>query len=902
MAQQGNYFLSHYTPDDKQFDNVCFDMAQDDSGILYFATKSGILQFDGRNWDVAKGLGAAYTLCINASGGVFWGGANGFGKMGSAKNAFQHQKLSGEGVRDIFQSLALNNDVYFLNDKTLFIYSSSSSKTTEVKSPDKDVSLSGVFELYGRVYVSVESGGILAVENNRLIKSKLSINNGAEISFCEKQKNSNYILGTAEGRIFQFDEKLKLREIALEDKAYAKAGVVVSGSWVNDNLIALGTLRGGVMFVNSQTGKTEEIINYNTGLPDNEVFALMCDKNRNVWVAHDYGFTRIAPYLPLRSFSYYDNLHGNLLCALTFENQVYVGTSLGLFKLEKEEQYDEISYYVMVEQKKIVKKEKKKTITVVQEEVVQQPSMPEPESKKKGFFGFLKRKKNKEQEVVNETPKPENLKSEEQDEKQEETSQPVLTQEKRTQRILRSSNFVFKKVSGINAKVTQLLEVKGKLIAAGLAGVHEVNQLSATPLLQEPVRFVFASKELLLAASYDDKVRSWNLTGKAIEKTTLFDDFDDDVNFIFEGSANELWLCSMDQVHRVIMNKNKIDGIKTLQLPITNFDESVGIYWKSQTIIANAEGFFKYDTTKDTFMKIDSLTKPTSYFAWSNTIWYHDTHGWKSLGTFAKQSNLHLLNLFQDLRFITADQHHDNLWLITGNNELFKFFGERLHPHETAYPLIVKSIRNGEKKLSYKAKFKIDEQQSSLSIEVVQPDYIGSKAMEYRYFLDGMHDEWSEWSTANNMVDFPYLPPGKYSLLVQARNMFGNIKEMDPLAFVVQPPYWQRPWFYALEFAVFASLVLLSFRLSSRYLIVSRLLSLLTIILLIQFIQTVASASLFSKTSPVIDFFIQVFVALLILPVEGYLRKLMLKSHESTGLGQFIKSKTKGTLLNRKKE
>jgi hypothetical protein len=115
------------------------------------------------------------------------------------------------------------------------------------------------------------------------------------------------------------------------------------------------------------------------------------------------------------------------------------------------------------------------------------------------------------------------------------------------------------------------------------------------------------------------------------------------------------------------------------------------------------------------------------------------------------------------------------------------------------------------------------------------------------------------------------------------------VSELEPLSFEVLPPYWKRSWFYALEFAVFASLVMLSFRLSTRYRIVSRLLSLLTIILLIEFIQTAIGATILTEDSPVVDFFIQVVVALLVLPVEGYLRNLMLRSLDSSGkFYQFI--------------
>ena len=132
----------------------------------------------------------------------------------------------------------------------------------------------------------------------------------------------------------------------------------------------------------------------------------------------------------------------------------------------------------------------------------------------------------------------------------------------------------------------------------------------------------------------------------------------------------------------------------------------------------------------------------------------------------------------------------------------------------------------------------------------------------------------------------------EYSLHVQAKDIFGNIQELDELRFEVLAPYWQRTWFYALEFLLFASLVLLSFRLSTRYRVISRLLSLLTIILLIQFIQTVIGETFETRASPVTDFFVQVLVAVLILPVEGYLRNLLLQSVEAGSiLHRFIPSK-----------
>jgi hypothetical protein len=75
-------------------------------------------------------------------------------------------------------------------------------------------------------------------------------------------------------------------------------------------------------------------------------------------------------------------------------------------------------------------------------------------------------------------------------------------------------------------------------------------------------------------------------------------------------------------------------------------------------------------------------------------------------------------------------------------------------------------------------------------------------------------------------------------------------------------------------------LVFASFQLSNRYRFVSRVLSLLSIIILIEFIQTIAGSTFATEGGPVVEFAIQVGIAFVILPVEGFLRRFMLRSIE----------------------
>jgi len=890
-GQTGNYFLSHYSPQADRLSNVCFDIVQDEQGIFYFATRNGILEFDGRNWDVIPSNGAIYSL-QRSNQQLYWGGVSGYGTVNKNREGSQEiRHLSPEGVGDVFECIVVKNHPYFLTEQKLFIHNQDA-PPTEIKANDQTGSFTGIFKLFESVYLNTERGGVYKVDGTgNLIAATLGIPAGEEVIFSS-ELNNLYLIGLSNNKIFLCGENLKLRPIALEDQAYVDASVVVNGSWINRDLFALGTLRGGLIFIQTATGKTQEITNYGTGLPDNEVYALMTDKGQNIWAAHEYGFTRIAPYLPFRSFSHYPGLNGNLLCAHTFQKRVYVGTSLGLYYLEKEELYDEITYYVEVEIPANTDSKKTKQNTQVTKPQETTPVVtPVEESKKRGLLRFLKRNRNKEPEGKINEPAPAVDKSGATTETA--AQQPRYKRLKKTEKVLRASQFVFKKVNGIDAKVTQLIEFDGKLIAVGLGGAYQVSDHASVPILEEPVRRAYASKAIgaLLISTYQDDLHTYRRQSDKWISADLLPNFHDQISFIQDGSPDEVWLFALDKAYRLELDKTEVKNITTAEITNPGFDDIVSLWLDNKMIIANTEGFFGYETTKNQFVPIDTLPRPVQYAASEGSILFKDAHSWNILGSVEIQSNLQLLNLSRNLRFIAVESNSENLWIITANNELFRFFGEMFTPYDAGYPLMLRSIHSGGEKVDSE-NLEIDETKKSISFEVTRPDYLAAEAIEYRYQLKGMNNSWSEWSTQHNVIDFPYLPAGDYTLLFQARDVLGKTSELSPVSFEVLPPYWKRPWFYALEFFVFAALVLLSFRLSTRYRIISRVLSLLTIIMLIQFIQTVISETFGTRASPVTDFFMQVSVAFLILPVEGYLRNLMLRSLDSnSGLYRFLTPK-----------
>ncbi len=825
FAQTGNSFLSHYAPTDERIDYRSMGMVQDDRGLIYFTNKKGVLEFDGKNWQLIPTPGAVYTLVLLRNE-VFVGGVFGFGKLTEKGNHRAYQSISTNP--NIFSSAVASDKVLFCNENKLFVLAAD--KIEKEVAANASDNFAGLLQIHEKVFLKSFDQDLLQWTGEKLQKSAAVLPTESEIIFSSVfEKTGDVILGTEASKVYILKGTAQPIELKLSDEGYLRQNKLVSGVWVSEKLIALGTLRGGVLLINPLTGATEEIIDYSSGLRDNEIFALLGDHNEGVWVAHEYGFTRIAPSLPFRSLNHYPGLAGNLLCTQAINGHVYVGTTLGLYMLNKEVSVQKIS--IQVRQASSGQQEGKRTL-----------------------FGFLRKKK-------------------------KEKEHSSATQNMVENKIIKPLGYSYRKVEGIDGKVVQLIEVNGKLVAAGLSGVHEVEGLKAKSILSEPVRSVFFSTALqqLLVGTYQEEVKSFLKNPLAWKETHLLDTLNDYVSYAFEDNLQNIWLCGHTQVHKIEIVDDQISNVESLPVDNTSLDEMVGVAYGNEVYLAASGEFKKFDR-KNSFVKYDSLPGPHRYFASAGYFWFNDGSQWRTVDSRLSNLKLQWLGLFPNLRFLAPDADGQSLWVITADNELYRFSNNSLLSEDQRYPLILREVRGQEVNLDQGKGVTMDQPENTLSFEFIQPDYVSRQAMQYRYQVKGLTNGWTVWSSANYVANFPYLPPGNYELAMQSRDLLGHESKVEMIPFEVLPPYWKRWWFYALEFAFFGVLMFLSVKLSdanSKYRYVSQILSLLTVIIFIQFVSTAITSLIEVKSSPVIQFIIQVFIALLVFPLELYFRKFM---------------------------
>ena len=406
--------------------------------------------------------------------------------------------------------------------------------------------------------------------------------------------------------------------------------------------------------------------------------------------------------------------------------------------------------------------------------------------------------------------------------------------------------------------------------------------------MESPLRSVYQSTTLgqLFVSTQSDQIKSYSKGAKGWQESHLLDTLNEYVSYIFEDKLQNIWLCGRTDAVKVETVDGKITSVERVPFANPTFDESVGLAYGSEVYMVAGGGFHRYDLKNNVFKKFDSLPGTNKYFASAGYFWFHDGHRWHTVDPRSEVAlKLEWLGLFMNIRFI-APAEKENLWVITANNELYKFSSAQATQSQNSYPLFLREVRGQQNRFAPTRSIKLSQLESTVSFEFIQPDYLGMRAVEYRYRVRGLSNDWTNWASANNIVNFSYLPTGKYKVDVQTRDLTGKITNADQITFEVEPPYWRQSWFYLMEVLFFGTMVFLSMRLSSgnpKYRLVSQLLSLLTVIMLIQLVQAAVNSQVSLKTTPVIDFFVQVGIALLVLPVENYLRKFMLRGAKLEG-------------------
>jgi len=219
FGQTGNYLMTHYSPKNEEIDHVSFDIAQDNRGVLYFANKAGILEFDGRNWNMIKTPAPVYTISVTSDGKVYGGGLSGFGRIATSTSGREYESLTGAqaSANNIFTSLAVNDRVFFLSANNLYVVDGQSGSITKTIAATEEQGLfKNLFELDGDVYINTDRDEILNWKDDKLVSSKVNPSAGEVLFTHNLAGTRKTIMGTSADRVFIYESGF-INEITIKD-------------------------------------------------------------------------------------------------------------------------------------------------------------------------------------------------------------------------------------------------------------------------------------------------------------------------------------------------------------------------------------------------------------------------------------------------------------------------------------------------------------------------------------------------------------------------------------------------------------------------------------------------------------------------------------------------------------
>lgn len=329
--------ITNFTRSEYKAGTQNWEIRQSEEGIIFIGNNKGLLRYEGHSWNLFRLPNATIIRSFNIDNQnkLFLGGQNEIGFLESTdftrENYVSLTHLIAEknlDFEDVWKTFIIDSTVYFCSEKAIFIYNGDSCSTIEP--------LGGRFENYfevdGSLFFQDISRGLYKYEAGELIKvggngvfesdriaSILPFDHGG---FLAITVSSGYFI-VQEGAVSKWDRSDYLNGFI--EKPYC-AIKLVNGNY------AVGSSQNGLTLFN-KSGQILTQLNVDRGLQNNTVLSIYEDKQNNLWLGLDNGIDYVEINSPLSFIGSEMGINGTGYAARVFEENLYLGTNQGLFKL-----------------------------------------------------------------------------------------------------------------------------------------------------------------------------------------------------------------------------------------------------------------------------------------------------------------------------------------------------------------------------------------------------------------------------------------------------------------------------------------------------------------------------------------------------------------------------------------
>jgi class 3 adenylate cyclase/ligand-binding sensor domain-containing protein len=748
-------FITNFSPKTYNAHNQNFCVTQDKRGIIYVGNGMGLLEFDGKVWNIVDKTKNKYiySLTTDEKGKVFVGADNDLGylNVGSKGKVYFQSLLSllPKEQRDfgrVFRTLALGKAVYFQTENYIFCYRNQ--KLYTVFQSEEGSVIGYIYLVEGNLWASDDKGLFSISPNHRITRIKGTENiNGILLPQVLKLGSQSYLLVN--------DQKLMLMANDLisafnnEAAEYILQHRILDAVFLSDSTIAIATFTGGLIRVDKE-GRLLNIFNKENDLIEDQTTSLFLDREGGLWVTTNNGISRIEFPSPLLVFNEKHNLKGVVGGVSTLNDKLYVATSQGVYV--KSNSTTEHQFFRELKNTYFYSITSTTNVTLV--------------SSNGGLFYIIGEQINR----LIDLPKKDYFCS------YTLPWQPhiIMVGSSNELAILDTQSgrpIVIKNITGLKGDIRSIVvDKKGKIwFGTHNDGVGCIEFSGAPFNFRETYKIKHfdlkdglpSMQENVVGFLYDKLVLgtqkglySYNEKSNRFEQESMF------------GSYFNRPSC-----HVFAMDYNNQNGITCL---LNIVETSGGQVEELYVIKPQEKNGQKFEITKKFFLRAGRLSINAVKVEDSGVIWVSSSEGlYRYDPGIPKNYDLSYKTLLRKVSSIK----HDSLL----------FAGAYLDP----LTRLISEAQNENYNFTFPYEL------NALRFEAAAPFFDGHEATLFQFFLEGNDEEWREW-TKENFASYTNLSEGNYKLRVRAKNIYETISQEAMFSFTILPPWYRTWWAYIL--------------------------------------------------------------------------------------------------------
>lgn len=304
-----------------------------DTGELFVANNSGLLHFNGEDWNlytlpnetivrsVAQIKGKIYTGSYEEFG--YWEkDPTGILRYTSLTHLIKEHEFTSE---EFWQILPYGNDIVFRSFSGIYRYGND--RITVI---DSDIIASHISP-YGDDLLIAGEQALYRLEDSSLMQVKELDNLFGKTIIDMVEIDQGLLVGTKlngcylfkNGEFTPWEENINLKL-----KAYQLNKILPLGN----GKIAFGTIKDGIYLYDTFTKKSQHF-NRETGLQNNTVLSLLRFKNQ-LWAGLDNGISRIQLETTVTYYTDYSGILGTVYDLALFNDVLYLGSNTGIYYFE----------------------------------------------------------------------------------------------------------------------------------------------------------------------------------------------------------------------------------------------------------------------------------------------------------------------------------------------------------------------------------------------------------------------------------------------------------------------------------------------------------------------------------------------------------------------------------------